>query len=147
MSSENGPHSTRATVETFFRLLGERDADRVADLFAEEIDWFVPGREDIPWAGRRSRRQQVPEYFITMWPVFVAGESEVAIDQVVVEGADAVALGHFTHTVKANGRRFGTPVAMHLTVRDGQIVRLHLYEDTQLAAEAIGTVGTPRQDF
>jgi ketosteroid isomerase-like protein len=137
VSSETRQRTTRETVGTFFRLLGEGDADRVADVFAQQIDWSVPGAEDLPWTGRRSRRQQVSEYFKTLWPVFVPGESDVVMDKVIVEDADAVALGRFTHTVKANGRRFSTPVAFHLTVEDGRIVRLHLYEDTFAVAEAI----------
>jgi ketosteroid isomerase-like protein len=39
--------------------------------------------------------------------------------------------------VAANGRRFSTAVAFHLTVDDGRIVRLHLYEDTFAAAAAV----------
>jgi hypothetical protein len=59
----------------------------------------------------------------------------VAITLVVVDGANAVALGRFAHTIKASGRRFKTAVAMHLTVTDGKINRLHLYEDTLAVAE------------
>jgi ketosteroid isomerase-like protein len=134
----NHEANVRETVEAFLRLLGEGDADRVADVFAEEIDWFVPGEESLPWTGHRSRRQQVPEYFKVMWPVFVAGESEAEIHKILVDGSDAVVLGRFAHTVKANSRRFDTPVAFHLTVENGQIVRLHLYEDTHLVAKTIG---------
>lgn len=97
--SETNENSTRETAEKCLRLLGEGDADRIGDIFAEEIDWYVPGREDVPWVGARSRRQQV------------------AIHQVVVEGADAIVLGRFAHTVKGDGRRFSTPVAIHLTHR------------------------------
>jgi ketosteroid isomerase-like protein len=135
MSSET--NETRETVGTLFRLLAEGDADRIGDIFAERIDWFVPGDEKLPWTGHRSQRHEVPEYFKTMWPVFVPGASEVVMDKVIVEGPEAVALGRFTHTVAANGRRFSTPVAFHLTVDDGRIVRLHLYEDTFAAAAAV----------
>ncbi|WP_229698385.1 nuclear transport factor 2 family protein [Wenjunlia tyrosinilytica] len=128
---------TRETVETFLRLVGEGDADRLADAFAEEIDWSVPGDGSLPWTGRRSHRHEVPEYFKVMWPTFVESESETAIDNILVDGADAVVLGRFSHTVKANGRRFGTPVAIHLTVRHGSITRLHLYEDTYTVAKAV----------
>ncbi|WP_405878608.1 MULTISPECIES: hypothetical protein [unclassified Streptomyces] len=53
--------SARETGGRFFRLLGEGDADRVADVFAEEIDWFVPGDQSmLPRAGRRTRRDRFP---------------------------------------------------------------------------------------
>jgi hypothetical protein len=41
---------------------------------AEEIDWFVPGDENLPWTGYRSHRHEVPEYFKLMWPVFVPAQ-------------------------------------------------------------------------
>ncbi|MEH0935786.1 nuclear transport factor 2 family protein [Micromonospora psammae] len=141
MSQHTQEESVRETVGTFFRLLGEGDADRVADVFAEEIDWLVPGDERLPWVGRRSRREEVPEYFKLLWPALVAGASEITFDKVLVDGADAVALGHFTHTAKATGRRFSTPVAFHFTVADGKLVRLHLYEDTYAVSRAMDVTG------
>jgi ketosteroid isomerase-like protein len=48
----------------------------------------------------------------------------------IVEGGDLVVLGTFTHTFRASGKEFTTPSAMHLVVEDGEIVRMHLYEDT-----------------
>lgn len=57
-----------------------------------------------------------------------------------VHGMSSRPAGPLRAHLKANRRRFSTPVAMHLTVRDGQITRLHLYEDTQSAADAIGSV-------
>jgi hypothetical protein len=46
MSRDNTQEATvRETVQAFFQLLGAGDADRMADLFAEEIDWYVPGTD------------------------------------------------------------------------------------------------------
>jgi ketosteroid isomerase-like protein len=39
--------------------------------------------------------------------------------------------------VKANNRTFTKPVAFHLTVENGNIIRLHLYEDTHVVSQAI----------
>ncbi|WP_405580696.1 nuclear transport factor 2 family protein [Streptomyces sp. NBC_01190] len=128
----------RETVGTFFRLVGEGDADRVADVFAEEIDWFVPGDEKVlPWAGQRTRREQVPDYFRTLWPVFVHDESEVSVDKMLVDGPDLVAVGKSSHTVAANGRRLTTLMAFRFTVEAGRIVRFHLFEDTDLVVRTV----------
>ncbi|MFK4222042.1 nuclear transport factor 2 family protein [Streptomyces sp. NPDC019890] len=134
----NHTPTVRGTVETFLRLIAEGDADRIADNFAEEIDWFVPGGDKFPWAGHRSQRQQVPEYFKTMWSAFVPGTAETTIHNILVDGSDAVVLGRFGNTMEATGRRFSAPVAVHLTVENGRIVRLHLYEDTYAIAYAYG---------
>ncbi|WP_371790946.1 nuclear transport factor 2 family protein [Streptomyces sp. NBC_01471] len=127
----------RETVNSFLRLLAAGDADGVAALFSEQIDWYVPGDSRLPWTGPRTRREEVSAYFRTMWPVFVEGASESRIDEILVDGHEAALFGRFTHTVKSTGRSFTTPVAFRLTVRDGRIERLHLFEDTLAVARAM----------
>ncbi len=56
----------------------------------------------------------------------------------MVEGEEAVALGTLSHVANTTGRRSTTPVAMHITVRQGRIIRVHLYEDTHAVAQAFG---------
>jgi hypothetical protein len=131
---------TRSIVGETFRRLGEWDADRVGEMFADEIDWFVPTAPGLPWGGRRTRGEEVAEYFSTLWAHLHTEQSRVQIDQVVVEGEDAVALGTFSHVAKTTGLRFTTPVAMRLSVRNGLVTRLHLYEDTYAVAKAFGVV-------
>ncbi|NEA34449.1 nuclear transport factor 2 family protein [Streptomyces sp. SID13031] len=130
--------AVRAVVGEFLAALGKGDADLIAATFAEEIDWYVPGDQAQGWTGQRTRRDEVPAYFRTMWPIFVPGESETELKKILVDGPDAVILAQFTHTVQANRRRFSTPVAMHLTVENGKLVRMHLYEDTHLVAKSVG---------
>ena len=90
------------------------------------------GRSDA----RRARREGVPEYLTTKWSHFHTDQSTAWIDRIVVEGEEAVALGTFSHVANTTGRRFTTPVAMHITVRQGCIIRVHLYEDTYAVARA-----------
>ncbi|MEV4116247.1 nuclear transport factor 2 family protein [Nonomuraea sp. NPDC049695] len=131
---------TRETVERFFALLGAGDLDGIADAFADEIDWYVPGSAEVPWTGPRSRREQVPEYFRLMGSAFVPSKAEMSIDKILVDGSDAVVLADLGQTVATNGRRFRMPVAFHVTVMDGLIARLYLYEDTFLVAKSLGSL-------
>lgn len=126
--------TSRTVAEKFVERLGRQDPDGIQELFAEEIDWHVPGSDALPWTGRRTRGEEVAPYFTTMWPHFAPGRSKVVLERVVVDGGDAVLLAVFTHTVAASGKEFTTPVAMHLMVEDNRIVRMRLYEDT-LAVE------------
>jgi hypothetical protein len=58
-----------------------------------------------------------------------------AESQVLVDGADAVALGASTQTIRATGRRFSTPVALH--VDDRRLVTwLRVHEDSHAVAGA-----------
>jgi len=130
--------TTEELVASFMNRLGERDAEGIGELFADEIDWYVPGSEALPWTGSRSRREQVAEYFRALWSAFVAGQSTATVGKVVIGGDDAVVFVSFSHTVAKNGRRLQTPAALHLTIANGQIVRMHLYEDTLAVHEAFG---------
>jgi hypothetical protein len=135
-SSAKNQKTTEELMASFLDRLGEQDADGIGELFAEEIDWYVPGSEALPWTGSRSRREHVAEYFRTMWPAFVPGESTATVDKVVINGDDAVVFSSFSHTVARNGKRLNTPAALHVTIANGQIVRMHLYEDTLAVHEA-----------
>ncbi len=79
-----------------------------------------------------------------MWSHFHVDQSELAIDQLIVEGEDAVALGTFSHVAKNTGSRFTTPVALHLRVSSGLVTRLYLYEDTYAVARAFGVIADTR---
>jgi len=128
--------TTEAVTTEFLRRLAVQDAHGLGELFAADIDWNVPGNADLPWTGRRSRREQVADYFGTMWPAFVAGQSSSVVDKVIIDGEEAVIFGTFAHTAGTTGKRFETPVAMRLTITNGKIVLLHLYEDTLAVSNA-----------
>ncbi|MFE9812843.1 nuclear transport factor 2 family protein [Streptomyces sp. NPDC005227] len=142
MSATPPAGTVQDTISRFLALLAAGDAEGLADLFADDIDWFVPGDSSLPWTGARSRREEVSAYFRTLWPVFIEGASESEIGHILVDGDEAALFGRFTHTVKSTGRRFTTPVAFHLTVRDGRIERLHLFEDTLTVAQAMPPNGS-----
>lgn len=69
--------------------------------------------------------------------MFDPTKGSTSVDKILVDGPDAVALCTFNLVVRANGRRFGMPVAFHFTVDSGHLVRLHLYEDTELVARNV----------
>lgn len=128
--------TSRTVAEKFVERLGRQDPDGIQELFADEIDWYVPGSDALPWTGRRTRREEIAPYFTTMWPHFAHARSKVVLERVLVDGGDVMLLADFTHTVVANGKEFTTPAAMHLVVEDSRIVRMHLYEDTLTVDEA-----------
>jgi hypothetical protein len=66
----------------------------------------------------------------------VPGESTVDVENVLVDGDDAVIFSTFEHTVKKNGRPLRTPAAMRLHIDNGLIIKMHLYEDTAAVRDA-----------
>lgn len=128
--------TTRATLEEFVGRLSRFEPEPVAALFAEAVDWDVPGDARVPWVGARSHRDEVAAYFRTLWSVCDTAQAATEVSQVLVDGPDAVVLGVFTQTIRSTGRGFSTPVAVHITVDDGLITRLRIYEDSYLVSNA-----------
>lgn len=128
--------ATRATLAELMGRLSQFEPEHAAELFAETVDWDVPGDTRVPWTGARTSRDEVAAYFRTLWSVCDTAQTDNAVSQVLVDGADAVVLGVFTQTIRATGRRFSTPVALHITVDDGLITRLRMYEDSHAVAGA-----------
>lgn len=134
---------TRQTAEQFLARLGAGDPQQIADCFVPEaVDWYVPGAESLPWTGRRSTRAEIVDYFRLFSDVFIAGSDDITIHKLLVDEDDAILLGAISRTIAASHRKFTTPMAMHLTVQDGLLTRLHLYEDTLIVASAFDVQGT-----
>jgi len=64
----------------------------------------------------------------------VPGCAAIAIERVLVDGAEAVVLGEIRRTAGATGRAYRARFALHLTVEDGLVVRHHVYEDSLTVA-------------
>jgi uncharacterized protein len=135
--------TTTAMATLLLQRLAGGDSDSIAALFADHIDWLVPGNPALPWVGARTERSEVADYFRTMWPNFEPGKSSSDLESVVVDGEHAVIFAMFTHTAATTGRSFRTPVALHIVVRDGAIAKLHLYEDTWAVSAAFISDGAP----
>ena len=125
------------TLQELVGRLVRFEAAEAAELFAETVDWDVPGAGTVPWTGPRHTRGEVADYFKTLWSLCDTTQTENTVHKVVVDGADAVALGVFAQTVRSTGRRLTTPVALHITVGDDGLINwLRLYEDSHAVAAA-----------
>ncbi|MBV9844388.1 MAG: nuclear transport factor 2 family protein [Kutzneria sp.] len=138
---------TRAAAAEFLERLAEGDPDRIAELFADavdwQLDWPVDGHPAVPWIRPRSTRADVADHFRTI-SAFHAGEnSGRAMPRVLVDGPDAVVFGDIRQTVKATGRAYIARCAVRLTVEGGVITRYHVYEDSLTVAQALSGPNTP----
>lgn len=132
--------STRAVVAEFLARLADGDPDRIADLFAESVDWQLDwpdaGDPAVPWIRARSTRADVADHFRAL--AAFHGERGGVTPKILVDGRDAVVLGDIRNTVKATGRAYAARCALHLTVDSGVITRYHVYEDSLTVARAFG---------
>lgn len=133
--------STRATAEDFLRRLGEGNPDRIAELFAEHVNWQLnwpdSGHPAVPWIRPRSTRADVADHFREIAAFHVPEKSAGTVSRVLVAGTEAIVLGDIPQTVKATGKPYTALCALHLTVVDGLITHYAVYEDSLTVTEAL----------
>ena len=123
-------------VLSYYSALGERNIEKIIEMFPEELDWYVPGDETIaPWLGTRNTCDQVREFFELLWqntePV------SAMIDHIAVVGNVVVSSGHFeTRMVKTN-KVYKSLFFTEITIVEGLIVKYRLLEDTLALVRAL----------
>ncbi|GHH94567.1 nuclear transport factor 2 family protein [Streptomyces capillispiralis] len=130
------PDATRAVVREFLAARVAGDTGRLAELFADEVDWLLAENPVVPWIRPRSTAAECAAQFTELMEHTVPEDARARVDTFLVDGRDAVLMGHLSGTVRATGKSFAGPFALHLTVEDGRITRHHLYENSLAIAEA-----------
>ncbi|MEU1511591.1 nuclear transport factor 2 family protein [Streptomyces sp. NPDC005811] len=133
---------TRAVTEELLRRIGEGDPERIAALYADVVDWRLSwpedehGRAGTPWIRHRATGAEAADHFRALAAHHTPGAADTRVEHVLVDGADAVVLGEIRQTAAPTGRPYRAAFALHLTVRDGLVVRHHVYEDSLAVARA-----------
>ncbi|MEV0123456.1 nuclear transport factor 2 family protein [Streptomyces sp. NPDC050703] len=130
------PEATRAVVQAFIEARLAGDTARMAELFADEVDWLLADNPGVPWIRPRSTGAECAAQSAELAAHTVAEDARATLDTFLVDGADTVLFGHLAGTVRATGKSFAGPFALRLTVEEGRITRHHLYENSLSIAEA-----------
>jgi ketosteroid isomerase-like protein len=116
-------------VKDLFAAFGRGDIGYVIDAHAEDVvsESPVSRASTLPWAGTRTGRRELVDYFETM-AAHVRPEAfhdvvfTASGDRVVVEGSNS-------GTMLATGERYDHDWVMVFTIRDGRVVRFrHFYD-------------------
>lgn len=133
-ASTTDPTDTGVIARAFLTRLGAGDGAGVLDLFADTVDWSVPGAAIVPWVGTRSDKMEIKAFFDVLGRELTP--EAFATDRIVVDGDSAVVLGSFSYGVIRTGKSFASSFALHIGVSDGRIDLYHMYEDSFAIAEA-----------
>ena len=128
--------ATRAVVQEFVAARLAGDTARLVALFADEVDWLLAENPAVPWIRPRSTAEECAAQSAELTEHTVAEDARASVDTFLVDGTDAVLMGHLSGTVRATGKAFDGPFALHLTVEDGRITRHRLYENSLSIAQA-----------
>lgn len=129
--------TTREICEEFLTRLASGDAAHTAALFAESVDFLCAGTQDAEWIRPRDTREDMEDMFRTMQLAFAPEDRSASLTSFLVDGNDAVITGHISQRLRSNNVGFTVPFALHITVKDGQINRYHIYEDSLTVADAV----------
>ncbi|MFJ8766408.1 nuclear transport factor 2 family protein [Streptomyces clavifer] len=135
-TTASAAEATRAAVQGFLTARLAGDTRRLVTLFADEVDWLLAENPAVPWIRPRSTAAECAAQFTELTEHCVPEDARASVDTFLVDGTDAVLMGHLSGTVRATGKTFEGPFALHLTVEDGRITRHHLYENSLSIAEA-----------
>ena len=128
--------TTRAVVQEFLAARLAGDTERLVALFADEVDWMLAENPAAPWIRPRSTASECAAQFTELMEYTVAEDARASVDTFLVDGANAVLMGHLSGTVRATGKSFEGPFALHLSVENGRITRHRLYENSLSIAQA-----------
>ncbi|MFK0253080.1 nuclear transport factor 2 family protein [Streptomyces sp. NPDC090445] len=128
--------ATRAVVQEFLAARLAGDTGRLTALFADKVDWLLAENPTVPWIHPRSTAAECAGQFTELMEHTVPEDARASVDTFLVDGTDAVLMGHLSGTVRATGKSFEGPFALRLTVENGRITRHHLYENSLSIADA-----------
>ena len=127
-------------VKDFFAAIGRGDKQGLLALFAEDIEWIIPG-EDWPLAGTHRGHAGLAE-------VLQKASDEVETSypeppEFVAQGDRVLVVGFAKGKIKATNRTFKDDWVFAITVRNGKLTNIREYIDTQALARASGTDARP----
>ncbi len=130
---------SRTVIERYVAAVQVRDADAIRDCFAEDATWWLGG--ELPLSGTWRGRDAILSDFLGSIPRLYQTETiSLEITSLIAEG-ETVALEWTSRALTAAGEDYENRCAGVFTVRDGRIVAVREYMDTQYAAAKFAAVG------
>ena len=110
------------------------DIQSLVSLMGDNVEWQLPDVANIPFAGKRSGRESITQFFASV----AANQEALQFEprELVEQGDKVVALGHYMWRILSTGREYASDFVHVFTVRGGQIVAFREHFDTALAQAA-----------
>ena len=110
------------------------DIQSLVGLLSDNVEWQLPDVANIPFAGKRSGRESITQFFSSVADNQEALQFEPR--EFIEQGDKVVALGHYKWRILSTGREYESDFVHIFTVRGGQIVAFREHFDTALAQAA-----------
>ena len=120
-------------VKDGYAAFGRGDVQGLLALFAEDIEWIIPG-EGFPLAGTYRGLEGVAGFFQKVSEMFEISFLEPR--EFVAQGDRVLVVGFERGRVKAANRTFEGHWVAAFTVRNGKVTNVREYNDTLALARA-----------
>ncbi|AUG52170.1 nuclear transport factor 2 family protein [Thalassospira marina] len=127
--------NAKQIAETFFDRLAAHD-NSVADLFATDMQWNLPGDNSYDHAEPVDNIAGRSALFDRLWPAHVPAESRAMGTRLMISDRHVALFGQIGEKSTATSKRKIRDVAFHLVIENGVIRHLHMYEDVMAAIVA-----------
>ena len=91
----------RQVVDALFAAMQSRDRDAILTLLSEDVEWWVAGPPEIPYAGIFHGHDEVTQFFATFTDAIDYESWEV--HQFIAEGDTVVVVGQERWRAKPSG--------------------------------------------
>lgn len=127
---------THNLIQNFYQALANRELQSLLELFAEEVDWEVPGNEELaPWLGKRESRDEIKAFYQLLWQSVEPISAQ--IEHILADGDFGVATGRFSSLMLRSGQVYTSIFSAHFTLKNGKITRYRFLEDSHGLVEAL----------
>src|SRR6202789_935681 len=126
-------------VKDFFAAMRSGDMKALLALCAEDIEWIIPG-EDWPLAGTYRGHAGLANLLETASQSL---ETSTEPREFVAQGDRVLVVGFARGKIKATNKTFEDDWIFAITVRDGKLMSIREYVDTQALARASKTDANP----
>lgn len=128
----------KTRIHSAFQELSAGNSRPYLALFADEITWKVTGRTS--WSGIYRGKQSLVERLLRPVSGRIEGHYKASVLQVLVEG-DRVVVETRGDNVTRAGKRYDNEYCWVCRMKDGLLVEVTEYADTELFTCALGTDG------
>ena len=119
-------------VKDFFAAVGRGDREGLLALVAEDIEWIIPGK-GWPLAGTYRGHAALVDLLET---ASKSMETSTEPREFVAQGDRVLVVGFARGKVKTTNKPFEDDWIFAITVRDGKLMSIREYVDTQALARA-----------
>jgi len=125
---------TRAVVEALYEAYAKGDADRIAALIHDDIDWVIYGPVQVfPFQGPRRGKQAVLDALAAIGKDYAL--ERYVPEVIIVEGDRAAVLSNAAFLQRSTNRTLSVRLANFIRLRDGKIIEFRELSDTFDAVE------------